>query len=148
MIEKGSIAPDFETTDQYGNKVVLSELRGNKVVLYFYPKDNTPGCTKEACNLRDNYTLLQSRGYVVLGISPDSETSHVKFAQKQNLPFQLLTDADKEIMNAYGVWQMKKMCGREYMGVVRTTFVIDEEGRVEEVIEKVKVDDHAAQIVR
>lgn len=148
MIEKGSIAPDFETTDQYGNKVVLSELRGNKVVLYFYPKDNTPGCTKEACNLRDNYTLLQSRGYVVLGISPDSETSHGKFAQKQNLPFQLLTDADKEIMNAYGVWQMKKMCGREYMGVVRTTFVIDEEGRVEEVIEKVKVDDHAAQIVR
>ena len=148
MLEKGISAPDFETTDQFGNKLKLSDFRGKKIVLYFYPKDNTPGCTQEACNLRDNYNLLLSRGYVVLGISPDSEASHGKFTQKQNLPFQILTDADKEIVNAYGVWQLKKMCGREYMGVVRTTFIIDEEGRIEEVIEKVKVADHAAQIVK
>jgi len=148
MLEIGKPAPDFTTTDQYGNTVSLSALRGKKVVLYFYPKDNTPGCTKEACNLRDNYQYLMNHGFEVLGISPDSEASHGKFTEKHNLPFKLLTDTDKKIMTAYQTWGEKKMYGKTVIGVIRTTYVIDEKGIIEEVITKVKTDDHANQILK
>ena len=148
MLEKGKPAPDFTTTDQYGNAVSLSALRGKKVVLYFYPKDNTPGCTKEACNLRDNYQYLMSRGYVVLGVSPDKAESHAKFTEKHQLPFPLLTDTDKRIMTDYQTWGEKKMYGKTVTGVIRTTYIIDENGIIEEVIGKVKTDDHASQILK
>lgn len=147
MLEKGTPAPVFTTTDQNGKKISLSDFIGKKVILYFYPKDNTPGCTQEACNLRDNYEYMLSKGYVVLGVSPDSEASHKKFTEKQSLPFPLLSDPDKAIMTSYGVWQLKKLYGREYMGVVRTTYVIDEKGVIEEVITKVKTAAHAEQIL-
>ena len=147
MLEKGTPAPVFTTSDQNGKKISLSDFIGKKVILYFYPKDNTPGCTQEACNLRDNYEYMLSKGYVVLGVSPDSEASHKKFTEKQNLPFPLLSDPDKAIMTSYGVWQLKKLYGREYMGVVRTTYVIDEKGVIEEVITKVKTAAHAEQIL-
>jgi Peroxiredoxin len=147
MLEIGQKAPDFVANDQYGKIVKLSDFIGKKVILYFYPKDNTSGCTQEACNLRDNYELMLQRGYVVLGISPDSEASHLKFTSKLNLPFQILTDLDKKIMNDYEVWGMKKMMGRSYMGVLRTTYIIDEEGFVEEVFSKVKTAEHSKQIL-
>ncbi len=147
MLEKGTPAPVFTTSDQNGKKISLSDFIGKKVILYFYPKDNTPGCTQEACNLRDNYEYMLSKGYVVLGVSPDSEASHKKFTEKQSLPFPLLSDPDKAIMTSYGVWQLKKLYGREYMGVVRTTYVIDEKGVIEEVITKVKTAAHAEQIL-
>ena len=148
MLEIGHKAPDFVTVDQYGNTCSLSAFRGHKVVLYFYPKDNTPGCTQEACNLRDNIELLKSRGYVVLGVSPDSRASHLKFSQKQELPFLLLDDPEKKIMNDYGVWGLKKFMGREFMGVLRTTYIIDENGVIEDVINKVKTADHVNQILK
>lgn len=148
MLEKGHKAPDFTTVDQYGNTCSLSDFRGHKVVLYFYPKDNTPGCTKEACNLRDNIDLFKAKGYVILGVSPDTRASHLKFTQKHELPFLLIEDPDKKIMNDYGVWGLKKFMGREYMGVLRTTYIIDEEGVIEEVIDKVKTTDHASQILK
>ncbi|MEQ8926061.1 MAG: thioredoxin-dependent thiol peroxidase [Fulvivirga sp.] len=147
-LKAGDKAPDFEVNDQNGNKVKLSDFKGKKVVLYFYPKDNTPGCTAESCNLRDNYKALQSAGYEVLGVSTDSEKSHQKFIEKQNLPFTLLADTEKQIHEKYGTWVEKQMYGRTYMGTARVTFLIDEKGVIEEVIEKVKTKDHAAQILK
>lgn len=148
MLEKGQSAPDFESTDQNGNIVKLSDFRGKKVVLYFYPKDNTPGCTKEACNLRDNYNLFLNRGYAVLGVSPDSVDSHKRFESKFELPFQLLSDPEKKIMTQYGTYGEKKMYGKTVIGVIRTTYIIDEQGTIEEVITKVKTDDHTNQILK
>ena len=143
----GDMAPDFEAKDEAGNTIKLSDYRGKKVVLYFYPKDNTPGCTAQACNLRDNYEALQKQGYVVLGVSTDSEKSHQKFIAKQELPFSLIADEDKAVHNLYGTWGEKQMYGKTYMGTKRTTFVIDEEGKLAEIIEKVKTKDHTAQIM-
>lgn len=146
-LEIGQKAPDFEVNDQDGNPVKLSDFKGQKVILYFYPKDNTPGCTAQSCNLRDNYTDLQKDGYVVLGVSTDSEKSHQKFIEKQSLPFSLLADVDKKIHEAYGTWVEKSMYGRKYMGTARNTFIIDENGVISNIIEKVKTKDHTAQIV-
>ena len=143
----GDNAPEIQAKDQEGNPVTLSELKGRKVILYFYPKDNTPGCTMESCNLRDNYNDLQNKGYEVLGVSADSEASHQKFIKKFNLPFQLLVDEEKSIINDYGVWGKKKFMGREYMGINRTTFVISEDGVIEDIILKVKTKSHAEQIL-
>lgn len=147
QLQIGSKAPDFEVNDQDGNSVKLSDFRGKKVVLYFYPKDNTPGCTAEACNLRDNYNELRKRGYEVLGVSKDSEKSHQKFIEKQNLPFRLLADTEKKNHDLYGTWVEKSMYGRKYMGTARKTFIIDENGKIENIIEKVKTKDHTAQIL-
>ncbi|WP_162415637.1 thioredoxin-dependent thiol peroxidase [Cyclobacterium roseum] len=146
-LEVGQKAPDFESKDQDGNPIRLSDFKGKKVVLYFYPKDNTPGCTTQACNLRDNYEALQNAGYVVLGISSDSEKSHQKFIEKHELPFPLIADEDKSVHEAYGTWVEKNMYGRKYMGTARTTFVIDEEGIIKEVISKVKTKEHTNQIL-
>ncbi len=146
-IKAGDKAPDFKGKDQNGNDVTLSDFAGSKLVIYFYPKDNTPGCTSQACNLRDNYDLLLSKGYKVLGISADSEKSHQKFIEKNSLPFPLIADTEKEIIKAYGVWGPKKFMGKQYDGIHRTTFVIDENAVVEEVIGKVKTKDHTAQII-
>ena len=143
----GDKAPDFTVNDQNGNPVKLSAYRGKKVILYFYPKDQTPGCTAQACNLRDHYAELQQAGYEVLGISTDSEKSHQRFIAKQNLPFTLLADEDKAVHNLYGTWVEKKMYGRTYMGTARTTFIIDEEGVITDIISKVKTKDHTAQIL-
>ncbi|CUB03948.1 thioredoxin-dependent thiol peroxidase [Marinomonas fungiae] len=143
----GQTAPDFTSKDQNGNPVKLSDYRGKKVVLYFYPKDSTPGCTAQACNLRDNHQALIDAGYVVLGISPDSEKRHQNFISKNELPFTLISDEDKSVHELYGTWQLKKFMGREYMGTVRTTFIIDENGTIENIIEKVKTKDHTAQIL-
>lgn len=147
QLQIGSKAPDFEVNDQDGNSVKLSDFRGKKVVLYFYPKDNTPGCTAEACNLRDNYNELRKRGYEVLGVSKDSEKSHQKFIEKQNLPFRLLADIEKKVHDRYGTWVEKSMYGRKYMGTARKTFIIDENGNIKNIIEKVKTKDHTAQIL-
>jgi peroxiredoxin Q/BCP len=147
LLSTGDIAPDFTSKDQDGNEVKLSDFKGKKVVLYFYPKDNTPGCTAESCNLRDNYEELQKQGYVVLGVSTDDEKSHQKFIEKYDLPFPLIADTDKSVHEAYGTWGEKKMYGKSYMGTLRTTYVIDEEGKIAEVISKVKTKDHAAQIL-
>ena len=146
-LQTGDIAPDFEVNDQDGNSVKLSDFKGKKIVLFFYPKDNTPGCTAEACNLRDNYSLFQSKGYEILGISSDNEKSHTKFIEKQSLPFKLLADTEKSVHDLYGTWVEKSMYGRKYMGTARTTFIIDENGKIEEIIEKVKTKDHTAQIL-
>lgn len=147
-LKVGETAPDFEVNDQSGNKVKLSDFQGKKVVLYFYPKDNTPGCTAEACNLRDNYTALQKAGYVVLGVSTDDEKSHQKFIDKFELPFPLLADTDRQLHEKYGTWVEKSMYGKKYMGTARVTFVIDEKGKIDEIIEKVKTSDHTAQILK
>jgi peroxiredoxin Q/BCP len=146
-LETGEAAPDFSVNDQDGNPVSLSDYKGKKVVLYFYPRDNTPGCTAEACNLRDNYAAFQDQGYEILGVSTDSEKSHQKFIEKQQLPFKLLADTEKEIHEKYGTWVEKSMYGKKYMGTARKTFIIDEEGKIEKVIEKVKTKDHTAQIL-
>lgn len=148
VLEKGQTAPEFTGKDQDGNDVSLSDFRGKKVVLFFYPKDQTPGCTAQACNLRDNYEELQKNGYVVLGVSSDSQASHQKFIEKQQLPFTLLADEDKAIHEKYDVWKEKNMYGRKYMGTVRTTFVINEDGLIEEVISKVNTKDHTSQILK
>ena len=147
ILKVGDKAPDFEAKIQTGETIKLSDYRGKKVIIYFYPKDNTPGCTAQSCNLRDNYEMLQEQGYVVLGVSGDSEKSHQKFIDKQSLPFDLIADTEKEVHNLFGTWGEKKMYGKTYMGTLRTTFVIDEEGTIAEVIEKVKTKDHTAQIV-
>jgi peroxiredoxin Q/BCP len=144
----GDKAPDFTINDQDGNVVKLSDLRGRKVILYFYPKDMTPGCTAESCNLRDNYKLMQKQGYEVLGVSTDSEKSHQKFIAKEKLPFRLLADTNKVMHDAYGTWVEKSMYGRTYMGTARKTFVIDENGIIAEIIEKVDTKNHAAQILK
>lgn len=147
-LQTGDAAPDFETRDQNGNPVRLADFRGKKVVLYFYPKDDTPGCTAEACSLRDNYEHLQKAGYEVLGVSVDDEKSHQKFIQKYNLPFPLLADTDHHIVEAYDVWHEKSMYGRKFMGIVRTTFLIDERGIITEVITKIDTEKHAEQILK
>jgi len=144
----GDQAPDFKVKDQDGNEVSLADYKGKKVVLYFYPKDNTPGCTAEACNLRDNYSDLQNAGYEILGVSTDNEKSHKKFIEKQSLPFKLLADTEKEIHEKYGTWVEKNMYGRKYMGTARKTFLIDEEGKIEDIIGKVKTKEHTAQILK
>lgn len=146
-LQPGDLAPDFEVNDQNGEPVKLSDYRGKKVVLFFYPKDNTPGCTAEACNLRDNYSVLQQDGYEILGVSTDSEKSHLKFIEKQSLPFKLLADTEKQIHEKYGTWVEKQMYGRKYMGTARHTFIIDEEGKIDRVIEKVKTKEHTDQIL-
>lgn len=143
----GDKAPDFITEDQDGNAIKLADFEGNKVILYFYPKDNTPGCTTQACNLTDNYEVLLKNGYKVLGVSPDSAKSHKKFIDKYSLPFPLLMDEEKKIILDYGVWGEKKFMGKVYDGIHRTTFVIDEKGVIADIIEKVKTKDHAAQIM-
>lgn len=148
MLKKGDAAPFFSAKDQNGNDLNLNQFRGKKLVIYFYPKDDTPGCTKEACNLRDHYNELLSNGFAVVGISPDSEASHKKFAGKYGLPFPLIADPSLEIIKAYGAWGKKSMYGREYEGLLRKTFILDENGIVEHVIEKVKTDDHANQIIK
>jgi peroxiredoxin Q/BCP len=147
-LKVGKKAPEFEAKDQNGNLVKLSDLKGKKVVLYFYPKDNTPGCTAQACNLRDNYEALEKAGYVVLGISSDSEKSHQKFIEKQSLPFTLLADEDLKVHEAYGTWVEKSMYGRKYMGTARTTFIIDENGDLSEIIDKVNTKEHTNQILK
>jgi peroxiredoxin Q/BCP len=143
----GSKAPDFKTKDQDGKEVTLSGLKGKKVVLYFYPKDMTPGCTAEACSLRDNYTALIKAGYEVLGISSDDERMHRKFIEKEKLPFRLLADTDKSVHTKFGTWVEKSMYGRKYMGTARVTYLIDENGKIAEVIEKVDTKNHAQQIL-
>ncbi len=143
----GDKAPDFEVNNQNSEKTKLSDFKGKKVVLYFYPKDNTPGCTAESCNLRDNYQELKTAGYEILGVSPDSEKSHQNFIKKYELPFTLLVDTEKDILQKYEVWKEKSMYGRKYMGTVRTTFIIDENGRIERIIEKVNTKDHTNQIL-
>lgn len=140
-------APDFTLKDKNNNDISLSDFRGKKVVLYFYPKDNTPGCTRQACVFAGLYSEFEKRGVVVIGISKDSVASHAKFAEKHNLPFVLLSDPDLEAVKAYGVWQEKKMCGKVSMGVVRTTFIIDENGMIERVMPKVKPDTNAEEIL-
>lgn len=147
-LQAGDKAPDFTVNDQDGNPVKLSDLKGKKVVLYFYPKDMTPGCTAESCNLRDNYSLMQKQGFEVLGVSTDNEKSHRKFIEKEKLPFRLLADTTKAMHEAYGTWVEKSMYGRNYMGTARMTFVIDEKGIIEEVIGKVDTKNHAAQILK
>ena len=146
--EIGSKAPVFSGVNQKGEAISLSSYAGKKLVLYFYPKDDTPGCTAEACDLRDNYKRFQSLGYEILGVSPDNETKHQKFIDKYDLPFDLLADTEKETCESYGVWVEKNMYGRKYMGVARTTFVINEVGVIEEVISKVKTKEHSAQILK
>jgi thioredoxin-dependent peroxiredoxin len=146
-LQVGTQAPDFKTTDQDGKEVRLSDLKGKKVVLYFYPKDQTPGCTAEACSLRDNYKALQKAGYEVFGISSDDEKSHRKFIEKEKLPFRLLADTDKSVHHQFGTWVEKSMYGRKYMGTARVTFLIDEKGIITEVIEKVDTQNHADQIL-
>lgn len=147
MLEAGQQAPDFVAKDQDGNEIRLSDFRGNKVVLYFYPRDNTPGCTAQACNLRDNYQALLDAGYKVIGVSTDTEQKHRNFIQKFELPFPLIADTDQKVHELFGTWQLKKNYGKEYMGTVRTTFVIDEDGVITDVIAKVKTKEHTAQIL-
>lgn len=146
-LEKGDPAPDFRAKNQEGKEVSLADFKGKKVILYFYPKDDTPGCTAEACNLRDNYSGLRSRGFEVIGVSPDNEKSHIKFIGKFNLPFNLIADPDKNILKKYGAWGLKKMYGKEYEGVLRTTYVIDENGKIELVFKKVDTKNHSEQIL-
>lgn len=146
-LKVGSKAPAFKGKDQDGNTISLADFKGKKLILFFYPKDNTPGCTAEACSLRDNYSLLQKNGFELLGISIDDEKSHQKFITKHSLPFPLLADSDKKVVEAYGLWIEKSMYGRKYMGTARTTFIIDEAGKISHIIEKVDTKDHAMQIL-
>ena len=147
LLEPGQPAPDFSAPDQDGNYLSLLDLRGQKVALYFYPKDDTPGCTAQACNLRDHQLELAASNIKVIGVSIDGEAAHKKFALKYELPFPLLVDTDKTIVQAYGVWQEKKNYGKTYMGTVRTTFLIDEMGMIEKIIKKVDTKEHAAQLL-
>ncbi len=146
-LKPGDSAPDFSCADQNGNIRKLEDYKGQKLILFFYPKANTPGCTAEACNLRDNYKTLQEEGYQLLGVSGDSQKRQQNFRKKYDFPFPLLADEDKEVLKAYGVYGEKKMFGKKYMGIHRTTFVIDEDGIIQEVIKKVKTKNHAAQIL-
>jgi peroxiredoxin Q/BCP len=146
-LKAGDKAPELNVNDQNGNSVKLSNYKGRKLVLYFYPKDDTPGCTAEACNLRDNYAALKKKGFEILGVSADNEKKHIKFIEKHSLPFALLADTEQKVCNAYGVWGKKKFMGREYMGINRTTFVIDEKGKIEHVITDVDTKNHTEQIL-
>jgi peroxiredoxin Q/BCP len=147
MIEEGQEAPGFELTSDTGERVSLSQFRGKPVVLYFYPKDDTPGCTAQACGIRDSYEDFTEQGAVVLGVSPDDESSHVKFKQKYGLPFTLLADPEHEVADQYGVWGERKYMGKTYWGVERSTFLIDEEGRIAKIMRRVKPDTHADQVL-
>ena len=147
MLNVGDNAPDFTLSDQFGEIHKLSDYRGKKVVLYFYPKDDTPGCTKEACSFRDNFQEYRKRKMVVLGVSKDSTKSHVKFSEKYSLPFTLLSDDDTVVSQAYGVWGLKKFMGKEYYGINRMTFIIDEDGKILRIYEKVKPENHAEEIL-
>lgn len=146
-LKKGSKAPAFSVSDQDGNIVSLKDFAGKKLVIFFYPKDNTPTCTEEACNLRDNISLLKKKGIAVLGVSIDSVRRHKNFERKFSLPFPLLADEDKTMVEAYGVWGQKKLFGVEYLGILRTTFLINEDGKIAHIIEKVKAKDHTEQIL-
>lgn len=143
----GDKAPDFKVVNQDGTLMSLDDFKGQKLIMYFYPKADTPGCTAESCNLRDNYDDLLNKGYAILGVSPDTQEKQLKFATKYNLPFPLLADVDLQVIKAYGAWGLKKMYGKEYEGLLRTTYVIDENGMVEKVFEKVNTKDHATQIM-
>lgn len=146
-LQVGDPAPDFTANDQDGQPVSLHDFKGKKLVLYFYPKDDTPGCTAQACDLRDNYERMLAQGYAVVGVSVDDEKSHQKFIKKFDLPFPLLADTEHAVVEAYGVWGEKKNYGRTYMGTIRTTFVLDEEGKIEDIISKVDTKEHANQIL-
>ena len=145
-LKEGDLAPAIEAVDQSGDMITLKEYRGKKIVLYFYPKDNTPGCTAESCDLRDNYSQFLEKGFEVIGVSADSEKSHQNFISKYNLPFRLISDVDKKVLQDYNAWGEKKMYGKTYMGVLRKTYIIDEKGYVEKIIEKVKTKEHSRQI--
>ena len=146
-LKVGDKAPSINSLDQNGKPIALEDFKGSKVILYFYPKDDTPGCTAEACNLRDNYDELLKKGFKIIGVSADDEKSHRKFTEKYNLPFPLIPDTDRKVIEAYGVWGKKKFMGRTYDGIFRTTFVISEEGIIESVITDVKTKDHTQQIL-
>jgi peroxiredoxin Q/BCP len=146
-LTKGDKAPNFKAIDENGNSISLSDFKGKKIILYFYPKDLTPGCTTESCNLRDNYADLIKKGFDVIGVSADDAAKHLKFIAKHELPFHLIADTDKKVINDYGVWGPKKFMGKEYDGIHRTTFIIDEKGVIEAVFKKVKTKDHTNQIL-
>ena len=146
-LKEGDAAPDFSASNEKGQTVRLADYKGKKLVLYFYPKDDTPGCTAQACSLRDSYGAFQAKGYEILGVSPDSVKKHVKFQEKFNLPFALLSDEDHAVSLVYGVWGEKKFMGRAYMGIHRTTFVIDENGKIERIIAKVDTGNHSEQVM-
>ena len=148
MLKEGSTAPAFTTTDTDGNTVKLKDLRGKKVVLYFYPKDDTPGCTKEACSFRDAFSGFKKKGITILGVSPDKQSAHQKFTEKYKLPFTLLSDTDHAIAEAYESWGEKKFMGRTYLGVLRNTFLIDEKGKIKKIFEKVKPEEHASEVLK
>ncbi|MFM2048754.1 MAG: hypothetical protein RI955_1302 [Bacteroidota bacterium] len=147
-LKVGKVAPDFSSTDQHGKPIKLSDFKGKKVILYFYPKDNTPGCTAQACNLRDNYDALQKQGYVVLGVSRDTAKSHERFIKQFELPFSLVVDSDLKINKLFDVWGEKIMFGRKYLGTIRTTFMIDEKGIIEKIIGDVDTENHSEQILK
>ena len=148
MLKIGDIAPAINSIDQNGEQITLEQFKGKKIVLYFYPKNMTPGCTIQSCNLRDNYQTLLDKGFVVLGCSADSPARHIKFIEKYDLPFSLISDEDKKVVEDYGVWGLKKFMGKEYMGISRTTFIIDEKGVIEDVITKVDTKQHTNQILK
>ena len=147
MLKEGDSAPDFTAKNQHGETIKLSDWRGKRVVLYFYPKDDTPGCTKEACSLRDSFDVFEEKGIKIFGVSNDDEKSHQKFISKYSLPFDLLADTDKNLVEVYGVYGEKNMYGKKYMGINRTTFLIDETGRIAKIFKKVKVDEHAGEVL-
>jgi thioredoxin-dependent peroxiredoxin len=147
-LKEGDKAPDFVAIDQTGKTISLKEFKGNKLILYFYPKDSTPGCTAEACNLRDNYQLLLKEGFKIIGISADNEKSHLKFIDKYSLPFPLIPDIDKKIIKAYNVWGEKNMMGKKYEGIFRTTFIVSEKGIIEKIFTKVDTKNHTEQILK
>lgn len=147
-LKAGDKAPSFKGINQDGKEIKLSDYSGKKLILYFYPKDNTPGCTAESCNLNENYNSWLEKGFEVVGVSPDSVESHQKFRDKFDLRFDLIADTEKEILQAYGAWGEKSMYGKKYMGVLRTTFIIDEKGVIEEIFEKVKTKEHTEQILK
>ncbi|GAA3641326.1 thioredoxin-dependent thiol peroxidase [Flavivirga jejuensis] len=146
-LKQGDVVPNFSTNDEQGNTITLSDYKGEKLIVFFYPRANTPGCTVEACNLRDNYEILKAEGYKLLGVSADTERKQLNFKKKFDFPFPLLADVDKTVIDAFGVWGPKKFMGREFDGIHRKTFIINEKGIVERVIDKVKTKDHAAQIL-
>ena len=148
MLNEGDVAPDFTARDEKGNEVKLADFRGERVALYFYPKDDTPGCTKQACSLRDSYADLTDKNIKVLGVSLDDEASHQKFIGKFNLPFTLLADTDRKLSESYGVYGEKNMYGKKYMGISRTTFLIDETGKIKKIINKPNVEQHADEVIR
>ena len=145
-LKEGDLAPAIKALDENGEEITLEEYRGKKVVLYFYPKDNTPGCTAEACDLRDNYSQFIEQGFEIIGVSADSEKSHSKFKSKYRLPFRLISDVDRKVLQDYGAWGKKKLYGKSFLGVIRKTFIINEDGFVEKIIEKVKTKEHSKQI--